>query len=296
MKRPMAAGVPRLSTLRAVLLVVLSAFCFAIGHAGAKYLSDDLHPFVIAFWRNFMGLLPFLPWMARNWAVGMHTNRFSLHVMRAFVSAATVLLWFSALALMPLADATALSMLGPLFAMLFAGLFLSERVEPRRWAAIAFGMLGALAIIRPGFEAVGLGAILVLCRGLCQGVDKVMAKSLTRTDEPRAIVAWVMLLMTPITLAFAVFFWKWPNLAQLALLTGIGLAGSLANICMVTAYREIDVSMVEPITFTRMIWAAVLGYVIFAEFPDLWVWIGGAMIVAATSYIARREATRKRVE
>ena len=224
----------------------------------------------------------------------MRTGRFGLHVVLAIVSAGTVLLWFSALALMPLADATALSMLGPLFAMLFAGLFLAERIEPRRLWAIAFGMAGALVIVRPGFEAVGLGAILVICRALCQGIDKVMAKSLTRTDQPGAIVAWVMLLMTPITLAFAVFFWKWPDWWQFALLAGIGLSGALANICMVTAYREIDVSLVEPITFTRMIWAAVLGYLVFAAFPDPWVWIGGAMIVAATSYIARREATAKK--
>ena len=78
---------PRLTTVRAVLLVVVSAFCFAVGHAGAKYLSDDLHPFVIAFWRNFLGLMPFLPWIARNWPSGMRTGRFGLHVVRAIVSA-----------------------------------------------------------------------------------------------------------------------------------------------------------------------------------------------------------------
>jgi drug/metabolite transporter (DMT)-like permease len=282
--------------VKAVLLVVISAFFFATGHAGAKYLTSDLHPFVIAFWRNLFALMPFLPWIARNGLRSMHTRRIGFHFLRALANALSMIFWFTALSMMALADATALSMLGPLFAMVFAALFLREGIESRRWWALAFGMAGALVIVRPGFEAVGLGAILVLLRGVAQGVNKVMAKSLTRTEDTGVIVAYLLILATPITLIPALFVWQWPTVPDLVVLIGMGAVGAIANICMVKGYALVDVSVVEPVTFTRLVWAAVLGYMIFAEFPDYWTWIGGAMIVAATSYISHREARMKQVK
>jgi drug/metabolite transporter (DMT)-like permease len=282
--------------VRAVLLVVASAFFFATGHAGAKYLTTDMHPFVIAFWRNLFALMPFLPWIARKGLRSMHTNRIGFHFFRALANAASMIFWFTALSMMALADATALSMLGPLFAMLFAALFLQEKIGPRRWWALVFGMAGALVIVRPGFEAVGMGAILVLLRGVAQGINKVMAKSLTKTEDTGVIVAYLLILATPITLLPALFYWQWPTIPDLVVLIGMGAVGAIANICMVKAYGMVDVSVVEPITFTRLIWAAVLGYMIFAEFPDYWTWIGGAMIVAATSYVSHREARAKKAK
>lgn len=293
---PTGGAAPASNTTKAVLLIVTSAFFFATGHAGAKYLTSDLHPFVIAFWRNLFALLPFLPWIARNGLRSMYTNRIGFHFLRALANAASMIFWFSALSLMALADATALSMVGPLFAMMLAGLFLRERIEGQRWWALALGMAGALVIIRPGFEAAGLGAILVLLRGVAQGINKVMAKSLTRTEDSGVIVAYLLILATPITLVPALFVWQWPTVPDLVVLVAMGAVGAIANICMVRAYALVDVSLVEPVTFTRLIWAAVLGYLIFAEFPDHWTWIGGAMIVAATSYISHREASAKKVK
>ena len=188
-----------------------------------------MHPFVIAFWRNLFALLPFLPWIARNGLRSMYTNRIGFHFLRAFANAASMIFWFSALSMMALADATALSMVGPLFAMMFAGFFLSERIESQRWWALALGMAGALVIIRPGFEAVGLGAILVLLRGVAQGINKVMAKSLTRTEDSGVIVAYLLILATPITLVPALFYWQWPTIPDLVVLIGMGGVGAIAH-------------------------------------------------------------------
>jgi len=283
-----------MGTVAAIFTVVLSAALFAGSHATVKYLTQELHPFVIAFWRTAFAFLPFIPWIARNRLTALRTSRFGLHLVRAFVSASAIILWFFGLKLMPLADATALSLTGPLFAMMGAALLLGESVGPRRWTALVFGMCGALVIIRPGFETISLGAIVVLLRGMTQGVNKVMIKSLTRTDDPGTIVAYVMLLMLPITLAPALFYWQWPTLSALVVLAVAGALSALGNITMVKAYKAIDVGLLEPITFTRLVWAALIGYLVFGEFPDHWTWIGGGMIVAATSFIAHREAVLKR--
>lgn len=280
----------------AILTVMLSALLFAVSHSAVKYLAQDLHPIVIAFWRTLFAFLPFIPWIARNRIGVMRTSRFGFHLMRACVSTAAVILWFYGLSLMPLADATALSLTGPLFAMMGATLFLGEKIGPRRWSALVFGLFGALVIIRPGFETISLGAVLVLLRGMTQGVNKVMMKSLTRTDEPGVIVAYTLALMIPITLVPSLFVWQWPTLSAFVILAAAGGLSALGNLTLVRAYKAIDVSVLEPITFTRLIWAALIGYLVFAEIPDRWTWIGGGMIVAATSFIAYREAVLKRAK
>jgi len=289
---PGAAGT--MGTLTAVLTVVFAAALFASSHASVKYLTQDLHPFLVAFWRTLFSFLPFVPWIMRNGIGAMRTTRPGFHMLRAGVNASTVILWFFGLSLMPLADATALSLTGPLFAMMGAALFLGESVGPRRWSALVFGLCGALVIIRPGFETVSLGAVFVLLRGVSQGVNKVMMKSLTRTDDPGVIVAYALLLMIPIALVPSLFFWQWPSIEDYVILALAGALSALGNIMLVRGYKAIDVSLLEPITFTRLVWAALIGYLVFAEFPDYWTWIGGNMIVAATSFIAHREAVLKR--
>ncbi len=275
------------SNILAVLLVLAAAGLFASSHAGVRHLTDDLHPFVVAFFRNFFAFLAFAPWFAKNGLSGLQTRRPGLHFMRGVVNAAAILLWFSALSMMAFADATALSLTGPLFAMAGAAMIFGETIGRRRWTALAVGLAGALIIIRPGFETISLGALLVIARAMTQAVSKLMAKSLTRTEPTTTIVAWVMLWMVPISLPPALFFWQWPGLLDYVWLAFVGGAGALANIFMVKGYKLADVSAVEPITFTRLVWAALIGYFFFAEVPDIWVWAGGATIVAATTYLSR---------
>ena len=127
-------------------------------------------------------------------------------------------------------------------------------------------------------------------RGVSQAATKLMVKSLTRTDDTTTIVAWVMLLMTPLSLAPALFVWQWPAAADYGWLIFIGAAGAAGNMLMVRGYKLTDVGVVEPVTFTRLMWATLIGYFFFAEVPDAWIWVGGSMIVAATTYLSRPNA------
>ena len=119
-----------------------------------------------------------------------------------------------------------------------------------------------------------------------------MAKVLSNTESAAQIVGLLTLLMLPITLVPAIFVWQTPNLYQLMFLALIGFFGVIGHLLFVQAYKLADISVVEPAIFTRMIWAALVGYFMFSEFPDIWTWIGGGIIVIGTTYIARREAIR----
>ena len=284
----------RQPVISGIALIVIGSAFFASMHAGVRFVSATVHPFEIAFFRNVFGFLVFTPMLARSGLMLLHTRRIGAHIGRGAINSCSMLAWFSALSLMPLADATALALTGPLFVTLGAMFFLGETVRARRWIALGVGALGTIVIIRPGFEEVGVGTLLVLFTAFSVSGSKLIAKSLTRTDPTVTIVAYLTLTMMPITLVAALFVWRWPSLGELAWLAAIGAVGSCGHLCFIKAYTFADVSAVEPITFTRLIWAALIGYLVFAEAPDLGIWFGAGMIVAATSYIAHREAVARR--
>jgi drug/metabolite transporter (DMT)-like permease len=277
----------------AVGLMVVASGLLAGMHGMVKYAAQDLHPFVVAAFRNFFGFLVTMPFVLRlGWKL-FHTKRIGAHVARAGFNSFSMLAWFTALATIPLADATALSLMGPLFVTLGAITFLGERVRFWRWAALLIGASGALFVIRSGFEVVHFGALMAIIGTAGAAGSKLVAKSLTRTDDPALIACLVQLLMVPITGAAAAFFWTWPSWPQLGVLMFIGLLGGLGHLAFTKAYSIADISFAEPIVFLRMVWATLFGILVFAEWPDIWTWIGAILIVFSTSYIADRERREK---
>jgi len=273
----------------ATAFMVLAAALFASMHGTVRLVSFDLHPFVIAFFRNLFGFLALVPLLLRGGARLFKTQRFGMHLIRAGVNSCSMLMWFVALSLVPLGDATALTLTGPLFVTLGAIVAFGERVLFWRWAALVLGAVGALLIIRPGFEAVNIGAILAIGSAATAAISKLFAKSLTRTEDPTTIAAYVQFLMTPITFVVALFVWQWPTAQQFVGLVAIGILGSLGHLLTAKAYAIADISFAEPLTFTRMIFATIFGYVAFSEIPDIWTWAGAFTIIAATTIISYRE-------
>jgi drug/metabolite transporter (DMT)-like permease len=274
--------------------MVLASALFASMHGTVRLISFELHPFVIAFFRNLLGFLVLVPLLMRGGSALFKTARFGTHAIRATINAGSMLMWFTALSLVPLAEATALSLTGPLFVMLGAIVAFGERIRAWRWAALGLGACGALLIIRPGFEAIHVGMLLTVGSAATAGVSKLFAKSLTRTDSPTTIAAYLQFLMTPITLVPALFVWVWPTAEQFLGLIAIGVLGSLGHLFSVKAYAIADISFAEPIVFTRMIWATLFGFIAFSEVPDAWTWAGAATIIVATTVIAQRERLARR--
>lgn len=279
--------------MQGVLLIVLAAAIFAGMHNVIRFVTQTgMHPFEAAFFRNLMGLLVFIPVLMRTGPGILRTSKLHWHIGRASINAVAMLSWFMALSLMPVGDATAVSLVGPVFVAILAMLFLGETVGPRRWIGIAIAIAGSLIVIRPGFNDIGLGVWLVLLQAVCVSNSKLMAKVLSRSESPATIVGYLTFLMTLVTLVPALFVWQTPTWEQLGLLAIIGTCGTTGHLLFVQAYKIADLSLVEPMMFTRMVWAALFSLFIFSEFPDLWTWVGAAVIVVGTSYIARRESIR----
>ena len=281
-------------TVRGIIFAIASGAFFATMHGSVRLLSQDLDAMEIAFFRAFFGFLFFAPILIRTRLTVLRTSRLPLHMLRGLFNGASLLLWFTALSMVPLGDATALSLMGPLFVAMGAMFILGESVHGPRWIALAIGFAGALVIVRPGFQEINLGMILVLVSMLFVTCSKLIAKSLSRTDAPSTIVAYLSLTMMVPSGVALFFVWQTPTLLQLLFMVAIGFLGSCGHMLLTTAYKIADISAVEPVVFARLVWAAIVGWFMFAEFPGLWIWIGGALIVAASTWLARHESRERR--
>jgi drug/metabolite transporter (DMT)-like permease len=204
--------------------------------------------------------------------------------------------WYYGLAFTPLATATALGMLEPVFAALFAIFFLGEKSERARWIAAGLGFAGMLIIVRPGFESVSLASLILVVAAMFWGVSVTTGKVLTRTESVTVVVAYPALFAIPFSLFPAAAVWVWPTPEQYFWLFVMGLVSVLGSVCIARAYKVGDVTAVSPFSFMRMVFAAIIGFAVFAEVPVIWTWIGGACIAAAGTYIAHREAQAGRAK
>jgi drug/metabolite transporter (DMT)-like permease len=264
-------------------------------HGGVRYLSVelDLHPFEIAFFRNLFGMLAVAPWFLHQGIRPLHTRRIGLHTLRALINVVAMLLFFMGLSLTPIAQVQALAFTSPLFASLLAVAFLGERMRMRRWTALAAGFAGALIIIRPGAAPLDTGSLLVLASAATWSLAVIVIKTLSRTDSSVTITAYMVLLMTPMSLIPAVFVWQWPDPWQLTWLAFVGISGTLAQLAMAQALHLADTTTVMPLDFMKLIWGSIIGYLVFSEVPHAGVWIGGGVILASATYIAIRESRQK---
>ena len=283
--------------LRGMGLILFSTLGFSGMHAVIRQLGkEDLHPFEIAFFRNLFGLVALSPLFLRYGIGALRTRNLPLHALRGFLQIGAMLMFFTAVTITPLAKVSAMSFTAPLFATVGAVIFLGERIRARRIAALIVGFVGAVIIIRPGVVELDLGAVLVLVSSAIWAIAMLIIKHLSRTDSSVVITAYMGIFLTPLSLIAAVPVWSWPAPHHYMMFALMGALGSLAHVSMAQAFKEADATAILPLDFTRLVWAAALGFLLFAEIPDLWTWAGGITIFASTTYIAFRESRQGTAE
>jgi drug/metabolite transporter (DMT)-like permease len=298
----MTASLPpttRSGNMTGIGLMVLATMAMVIQHSMVKQLAGELSILEIVFFRTVAALLFFMPWILRSGLAIFQTDKLGLHLLRAFFQSCSAFAFFLGLAIVPLATVTALHFTTPLFAVLIGIITLGERVSIRRWTAIAAGFVGTLIILRPNGGSLGYGELLVLGSAVAWAAAIIVIKILGRTDSSITITAYMYLLMTPITLIAAVFDWRWPTGQQYLWLLGIGLTGALGHVFTAEALKRAPTHVVTPLDFFRLVWATLIGLLLFDEAADFYVWGGGAIVIASVSYIVLREhqvsAVRRRL-
>ncbi len=275
---------------RGALWMSLAACSFAVMSALVRHLSELMSPLEVVFFRNLFGFIFLMPTLIRAGWDNLRTNNLGRHLLRALFGLTSMYTWFIGLANLPLADATSLSFMAPIIASVMAMFFLGERAGWRRWSAIFVAFGGALVILRPGFQEIPPAALIMLCGTVATASTIITIKVLSRTEPSSAIIAYMGLFMTPISLVPALFVWTTPPLDVWPWIIVMGAIATLGQWGMTQAYAATDATIVLPFDYLRLPMVALIAFIIFAETPDAMTYLGGAIIAGATIYIARRES------
>lgn len=289
---------PRAPAPGTAILFILAATAFIAGTTllakaiGAGHLGDPLHPLQVSHGRFVFA------WIAIASVAAAMRLRFTrvhwrLHVARTAFGWGGVTLMFAAVAFMPLGDATAISFLNPVFAMILSIPLLGEKVGRIRWSAAAIALSGAFILLRPGAESFQPAALLALSAAAVLGMELILIKKLSGREGPLQILLVNNSIGLAIATAAVIPVWVPPSPAQWAALAGIGLLMASAQFCYVNAMARADASFVTPFSYLTLVFAALYDAMFFDILPDAVSVTGATVILAGALLLAWRERTRR---
>lgn len=259
-----------------------------------RHLGDmGMHPFVAVFYRNFIALILLLPWLIKAGGPKiLQTSRKKMYVLRASVGVISMYFWFYALMNIPLSDAMALSFTAPIFTAILAVVFFKEKVDIHRTISLAVGLAGVLVILRPGSDIFMIEGLYAIIAALLWANTGVMIKTLTKTDSPRVVVFYMVLMMTPLSLPMALPYFEMPSLEMLFWIFLLGLTSNFFQISLSNSFAITEVSVVLPFDYLRLIFVSVIAHFAFAEDLDGWTYAGAAVIMLGSVYSAYQESLK----
>ena len=274
--------------------MVLTGLCFVVVTGIVRYLGSNLPAVESAFIRYLIGIALVGPIIIKIFRKPVSIKMTAGFAIRGLVHGVAVILWFYAMARIPIAEVTAIGYTSPIFVTIGAALFLGEKMQMRRFMGILVGLVGAFIILRPGFQVVSIGQLAQLTAAPLFAVSFLVAKRLTDFAEPDEIVAWLTIFCTLALLPGAVMNWQTPTLNEVLWLGLTAFFATLGHYTFTKALKAAPISVTQPISFLQLVWATLLGVLVFGEPLDIYVMFGGGVIVAAATYISHREAKAAR--
>lgn len=286
-----------MNALKGIALQMGATFLFTIMSALVRIVSERVPTGEVVFSRAFFALFPLMALLAfrREISAAVRTANPLGHIIRGTIGVCAMTLGFSALARIPLADATAIGFTAPLITVVFAAVILRETVRLYRWTAVFIGLGGVVVMLWPHFEGGfetrerALGATFALLAAVCTASAMVQIRRLTATETTPAIVFYFQALASIAGLATAAWGWTLPSPGDAVLLLIIGILGGIGQILLTESYRYAPASLVAPFAYSAMLWAVLLGFFLFGEVPPLLVLVGAAIVIAAGLYVIWRE-------
>lgn len=280
--------------LLGIFWMLVTGLCFVAVTAMVKYMGPRVPPAEAAFLRYLLGLVFLLPMLPAVRAARLTRRQWKLFTLRGAFHSVGVILWFYAMTRIPIAEVTAMNYLAPVYVTVGAALFLGEKLAARRIAAVLIALMGAAVILRPGFRAVEPGHVAMLVAAVVFAGSYLLAKIMADEVKPAVVVAMLSIFVTLGLAPFALADWVTPTLADLGLLFAVACFATAGHYTMTLAFASAPVTVTQPVTFLQLVWAVLLGVLVFAEPVDIWVLIGGGLILASVTFITWREAVLNR--
>lgn len=280
--------------LAGIFWMFVTGVCFIMVTALVKTMGPRLPPGEAAFIRYGMGMVFLIPSLGAIRAAHLTRRQWTLFSLRGFCHAGGVILWFYAMVRIPIAEVTAMNYLAPIYVTIGAAIFLGERLAARRIVAVIMGLLGAAIILRPGFREVSEGHLAMLVAAVVFAGSYLVAKILADEVKPGIVVAMLSVFVTLGLAPFAAADWIAPNARELAILASVAVFATAGHYTMTLAFAAAPVTVTQPVTFLQLIWATALGAIWFMEPVDIWVILGGVVILGSVTFITWREAMLNR--
>lgn len=280
--------------LTGIFWMLMTGFFFILVTALVKYMGPRLPAPEAAFLRYGLGLVFLLPTLSTFREAQLTRRQWSLFGLRGLCHAVGVMLWFFAMTRIPIADVTAMNYLAPIYVTIGAALFLGEKLAMRRIIAVIMGLAGAAIILRPGFREVSMGHFAMLFAAVVFAGSYLLAKVLADEAKPAIVVGMLSIFVTIGLAPMALPVWITPTWQELGILFLVAVFATSGHYTMTLAFAAAPVTVTQPITFLQLVWATALGALLFAEPVDIWVILGGFVILASVTFITWREAMLKR--
>ncbi len=271
-----------------IIYMIISGFSFVVMHSAAKYLSEQIHIFEITFLRCALVIVVLTPIIFKEGKSIFITKQPKFQIYRIITNSIAMLCFFYGLTLTTLSQVTALNLTVPIFTTLLAFLFLKEKLRKHRLFALFVGFLGTIIVLRPDIS-INIGGILILISALIWSVSLIFIKRLTETDSSVTISLYAGVGMIPATFVAAYPYLIMPNLYQFSIIFFIAVTGTIAQTLLNSAFKRGELAFLLPLDYLKLIWSVLIGYTIFVESTPYSLWIGGFLIVGASSYIACKE-------
>ncbi|WIM13388.1 DMT family transporter [Enhydrobacter sp.] len=285
--------------LRAIVSTVVAMTCFAILNAMSKTLSTSGYPVIEVIWARYIFAFVFMlaMFLPRNGKDLFTIRRLDTQVVRGLLLFFSSYFYFHGVVYLPLATAASISLSSPLIVTALSTRLLGEPVGPRRWAAVGVGFLGALIIVRPGHTDFDWHILWVVASTVCSAFYQLFSRRYGQTERPDASATVATIVGTVAASPFMPFEWVMPaSLWHVVLFVGMGVMAGTGHYFLTIAYSQAPAAVVSPFNYTQLIGAAVLGFLVFDESPDIWTWMGAAVIIASGLYIGYRERVRYRAK
>ena len=274
---------------KAIILALIASFCAVLMSVFLKLAQEDSNVFTIGFLRFFFGLLLITPIIIQSNFKIYNTINFKLHILRCIINVPMMIFGFAALTYIPLEQIKAIGFLSPILVVILSVIFLGERIYLIRTFSLILGFIGTLIILRPGFIEINIGVYMVLASALLWSCVIIITKFMSKNDSAMTILTFQYTFVTLFTLPLAIIYWNTPSFISLIYTLLAAIVGTVLHLCINNAYKLSDLSIIQPVWFTQLVFASFLGFIIFGSLPDFFTWIGAILVFISVLIITYRE-------
>jgi drug/metabolite transporter (DMT)-like permease len=278
---------PRENRTAGILWMLATMFCFILLDTIMKHLMESYSLVQVTWARFFFATIVAVAACGRRLHAVAATKHPKLQAMRSILLMSTTGMFNAGIRTVPLATGTTIMFLSPILVTILSIPFLGERVGIRRWIGVAVGFVGALVVVRPweeGLSAYGAGVAFLLVAALLNANYQIITRGVRR-DDPLTSLLYTAAAGTVVTSAIVPWFWQWPTAYGWLLFALAGVCGGVGHLFLIRAFQAAPASVVSPFSYSSLVWAALFGFIIWGDFPDLWTWAGAALIIGSGLYI-----------